>query len=977
MSHLKINLLGYPQITLSKTKIEDLPAKAQALLFYLVVSRQQFSREHLAEMLWSDEDMPLDKKLNNLRGAGALLALNKILGNFLVIHRHSLAFRAESDFALDVATFEAALREPSPTEAQLQTAVDLYRGDFLAGLNCRNAVGFEEWSQRLRERLRRLAMNALYLQSVHHKQQHHYTAAIDCITRLLTLEPYFEEAHRELMILLALTGQVSEGCAHYERYWDSLAEEGLEPESETAVVYQQLLNGDILPEAEAPAIITTEPLKTWIPPFQAPAGVPHFVGRKTISRAILSAFQAENASAIQAIVGMGGVGKSSLAIEIAQTAQPDFPDGVLWASAATSEPTAVLESWAAAYGYDFSRIGDLESMANAFRGALADKKVLLVLDDVSSAARIKPLLPNGEAVRVLITTRDQDLAYAVDAGVWLLAELSAANGRTLLSNILGPKRVQAEAEAAADICNLLQNLPLALEIIGQRLKSRPRRKLADVAQRLHDEKQRLSELQISDREVRASFALSYATLGTNLKEMFALMGVFNGRSFSAETLAAIAQQNRYQTEDRIFALVALSLAQEEGDIRYTQHPLLADFAREQLAQRADEGEVYGRFAHTYLQFAQQNQHDYAALRPEWDNLMVAMQTAQDYEHWQAVIDFADALNDAWFTRGRYTQARRGFKWVDAATIKLNDVNKRGKNLIQWAQACIEQSDFSNAKLKLQETTAIFNKNQHLSHLADALYSLARIAIDQSEFAQATNLIDEVFTIHKQSHNQVGIADAIKAKARIAYGQGNYKLAQKLWQDALNIYILEKHQLRELQTIHLLVNSTLELSRLGASNLKEARKYSNRALKLADALHDEGEMAVSYYGSSRVYRDSGNLEEAEKQANLGLEIVKHIGDRRTEAILILQLCEIRFFQEDYETALAYGNQCLSLFIELKSRIQVAISWSNIGHCYQKLGKDDQAYQAWSNSLEIAKDLEHSVLVTRLLKLLGTDDLNGDS
>lgn len=956
MSQLKINLLGYPQITLGQTSLQELPAKAQALLYYLAVTKQQFSREHLAELLWSNEKMPLDKKLNNLRGAGALLALNKSLADFLVVHRHSLAFRAESDFQLDVDIFESALREPNPTAGQLQTAVNLYRDDFLAGLNVRQAFGFDDWVQRQRERLRRLAMNALYLQAVHYKQQRQYHAGIDCITRLLTLEPYFEEAHRELMLLLALTGQVSEGCAHYERYWDTLAEEGLEPEPETAAVYRQLLAGDIPADVEPQPVIAGEPRLTWTPPFQPPPSVPHFVGRSVIQQDIHSALHAAGRPPIQAIVGMGGVGKSSLAIEIAQAAQPDFPDGILWASVATSEPTAVIESWAAAYGYDFSRIGDLESMANAFRGVLADKQVLIVLDDVSSVARIRPLLPNGPAVRVLITTRDHDLAYAVDGEVWLLEELSPANGRALLANILGAERVTAEAEAAAAICELLQNLPLALEIIGQRLKSRPRRRLADVVQRLRDEKKRLSVLQISDREVRASFALSYATLDGSLQEMFALMGLFHGRSFTAETLAAIAEQDRYEAEDRIFALVALSLAQEEGDVRYIQHPLLSDFARERLVEEEDVGGVYGRFAHTYRHFAQQHQHNYDALRPEWDNLMAAMQAAHEQQLWPTVIDFADALHDAWFARGRYTQARQGYQWALEAAKHEKQEHMMANYLRQWGLACLEQRNVQEAQEHLNESNKFFSKLQDQGGIAQNECDLAGIAIEMSNYDLAKKRLSTSRSLRKNLNDMPGIAEAYHVEARMNYFQGNHDETIRLGNEALEI--LENAGLEE-KTIRTL--SLLASAFIMQDDYESGEIYAQKALGLAHKFQAKGDIGVILNVLSYNAFMQRNLDKAQKYGEQGLELLQTVGDLGSQAMILYHLGLINREKKQHDLALQYGLKSLALCQQSQFNLQTGWTLTLIAKSYESLADPAKADKSWKEAQALAQSIQHPGLL----------------
>ncbi len=967
MARLEISLLGSPKIKLNGQLLTGLPAKAQALLFFLVVTRQQQTRERLGEMLFSEETMSPEKKLANLRGPGALLALNRELSDFVESPKFSIAFKTESDYWLDVDEFQDCLRSSEPTPAQLQRAVNLYQGQFLTGLRLKEAEGFEEWAEQKRRALETQMTTALYLLTVHYKTQGQYIPAIAAITRLLDLNPYFEEANRELMLLLALTRQVNEACSHYERYEGLLAADGLEPEPDTTALYQKIWRGEIT--AVEAAILPTAPPQTWSPPFQAPPLLPHFVGRETLHEQIVAALQAEGSAHMQALVGMGGVGKSSLAGEIAHALQEYFVDGVLWATAAVSEPTAVLESWAQAYGYDFSRLTDLESRANAFRGVLADKRVLLVLDDVVSVSRIRPLLPNGPLCRVLITTRDQDLAHGLDAQVWRLAELSAVDGRRLLTFILGEERVNAEPAAATQICDLLQNLPLAVEIIGQRLRSRPRRQLADIVPRLRDEKQRLSELKISDRAVRASFAISHDTLDAQERQMFALMGLFHGRSFAADLMAGIAGHDRYETEDRIFALVALSLAQEDGTTRYRQHPLLADFAREKLGESGEEGVWYGRVADTYLTFAQQHQHDYDTLRPEWENLMAAMQAAYDYEQWQTVIDFADTLYGAWFARGRYTQAREGYQNACIAAHQLGKQDRWATLKLAWGRACIEQSDFDQAASHLADTLAFFRATNDEEGIANVYADLARIAMDRGQLQEAENLLQSCLEIRKKSGDSLGIATITESRARIAYRQNNYVQASVMAQEALALYERLDFRLGQLRTLGVVVNCLVEMRQDVPAELAAAEEYGLQAIALAEELQDTGEKAVAMYGLSRVQLKLGHTSFAREQAQQSLQLLERMGDRRTQASVLMHLSEIYFHEQDYATALQTAYAVSPMLQELATKTMEAINWWNIGHFHRLLNKVDQAKMAWSTSYQIAQEIEHTVLMDRLRPLLG--------
>ena len=957
MKKLELTFLGQPDFKLGGKSINNLVLqKGLALVAYLAVTKQAHSRESLAGLLWGE--MTEENARRNLRVA--LAKLRKHFDDYLIIQRRSVAFNVDSDYWLDAEVFEGHLTKPNPTAAEMQTAVDLYHGPFLADLPLRDAPLFDDWVRPYQERLRQMAMDTLYRLAVINTEERQYMQGIDNLGKLLILEPWMEEAHRQLMLLYALSGQRTSALSQFELCQNVLEDElGVEPSDTTIELYEKILNEDI--EVNDTQIIPAVQAPSHLIPFQAPAEKKNFINREELLADLGGILVAPEQPMVHAVVGMGGVGKSALITQIAHLLRHHFNDGLLWANAAMSEPMSILEGWSQLYGYDFSRITDLESMAAAYRGVLADKQVLIVLDDVTSLSRIKPLLPTGSYCRVLITTRDHDLARGLDAQVWLMNELSLKNGRLLLTSILGEKRVQDEPNAALEICALLENLPLAIEIIAQRLKSRPRRRLADVALRLQDEKQRLSELQISDRAVRASFAISYQSLDAQLQRMFALMGLFNGRSFTADALAYIAKLDRYDAEDRIFALTALSLAQEERLNRYKQHALLADFALEKLGDAS--GEEYGRFAQYYLQFAQQNQHDYDALRPEWDNMMVAMEAAYNHQLWQTVIDYADALNNAWFTRGRYTQARLGYQWVDEATMKLANENKRGENLLRWGQACVEQSDFSEAVVLLNKCLVIFQERNDLALIAQTQSLLARIAMDQSDYVEAARLTEAALIIRDQLNDPVGKAELIGFNARILYRQQIYHESYTLAQTALELYEKDDEQIGILQTLGLLINIHIEL-RAQETNLESALQHGQRALDLANLLQDTGEKAIALFSLSRVHLFLDEMMLAQEEAKQSLHLLRQIGDRRSEAITVIHLSEIYFYQEDYEKALEVAYAIVPLLQALGIKDREAVNWWNIGHFHRLQEQLDQAKIAWSNCYQIAQKIQNAALMQKL-------------
>ncbi|HMN30083.1 MAG TPA: BTAD domain-containing putative transcriptional regulator, partial [Caldilineaceae bacterium] len=424
---LEITVLGRPQLKLDGRPAAEINAnKALALLYYLAATGHPHSRQALAGLLWTD--LPEEAARRNLRVE--LNRLTNFFDAYLARSRDALGFNRELPYRLDLEIFETVLKQPDPTAEQLRTAIELYQGDFLADFHVRDAALFEEWQNSERERLRqscqRLTLRLIKL----YTQAKEYDAAIAYTRQMLAREPWHEEGHQQLMLLYARTGQRTAVLAQYDLCAQALEDEfGVPPADETNALYDRILAGEIGLDAEPSATppASLAPPRPTTPPFQAPSQLLHFVGREDelerLHDAIIQAGQAR----LCALVGMGGVGKSTVATHLAHALRAEFPDGVLWAHVAASDPLDVLSSWARALGYDFSALADVESRAAALRGVLAEKRILLVLDDVRSVARTRPLLVSGSQGATLLTTRDLDVATALNAQPYRLDELTPSS----------------------------------------------------------------------------------------------------------------------------------------------------------------------------------------------------------------------------------------------------------------------------------------------------------------------------------------------------------------------------------------------------------------------------------------------------------------------------------------------------------------------------------------------------------------------
>lgn len=960
MAELSLTLLGRPQIALAGQSVELTSQKAQALLFYLAMTGHTHSRQVLAGLLWSD--MPESAARRNLRVE--LLKLRSHFADYLDVARDTIGLVKDGDYTLDVTRFERYLRGQEPTFTQLQEAVTLYRGEFLADFHIRDASLFEEWVTNERERLWQMARQAMLRLVNHYIQQQSYDQGIDIVNTLLKVEPWLEEAHQQLMRLLALSGQRSAALAHYETASAILYDEfGVPPADETNELYDQIERGEL--ETGASLLLSRAVATPSAPPFQAPTAPLHFVGRSAELAQLQQQLATLAGQGIVALIGMAGVGKTTLAAHLAHTLHNDFPDGVLWAYIAGSDPLDILGSWAQALGYDFSSLSDVENRAAALRGVLADKQILIVLDDVRSAARVRSLLVGGGKSATLLTTRDLDVAAALNATPYTLAEMSLADGEQLLMRVLGEERVHAELTAARELCILLQNLPLAVEIAAQRLRSRPRRRIVDMAARLRNMQDRL-DLAISDRAVRTSFMVSWESLDLEQQRIFALLGVFGGRSFGVPAVAAIADLERYPAEDLLFALTALSLLseeeQEDGEVRYRQHPLLADFAREQLGITH---EYYQRMSRYYLTFAQTYQTNYSALQPEWGNLMAGLHQAHTLSEWRLVLDYAAALTPPWFTRARYTEAREAYALAREAAEMLADQETLATCLLQWGRACIEQNDYAEAEDILDSARQIYHSVSDEVGIADVEFELARIALEISDFERAQNFLTTSNETYRMAADEQRIAATTYQLAFLRYRQGDLATTAQLCEQVLATQEQIGDQIGMLPTLRLMADTALE-----QDNFEIAEQYCLRALTLADQLQNRGALGPMYYMMTVVARCLGKLELAQSHAQQALELCLLTMDRALHALVLYELCRIHTLRGSFAEALKVGTESMALLRKLHDSFNLVYVLRQLGDLHQSNDDPAKARARWKEALALALTTQHP-LKEQLQQRLASD------
>ncbi|MEV7010110.1 BTAD domain-containing putative transcriptional regulator [Streptosporangium sp. NPDC051022] len=538
-----------------------------------------------------------------------------------------------NDAALDLTLFERGVQEAEAARRagdrhgaaeSLRASLALCTGEPLAG-----AVG--PYAEHQRGRLVERRMSVLETLMDLDLELGRHTDAVSELIALTADHPLRERLRAQLMLAYYRCGRQADALAVFAETRAALIDElGIEPGPGLTALHQRILTGDPSltgapdPVRQAPAepreqAAEPEAAESEAPelprPAQLPAAVNDFTGRRQIVarlRTLLSARAGADGVPVAAISGIGGVGKTALAVHLAHTMQDLFPDGQLYAdlrgySEEPAAPESVLAAFLRGLGLPADVIPDgLAERAALYRSLLADRRMLVLLDSARDAAQVAHLLPGSTGCAAIVTSRHK-LADLASARLVDLDVMEPDEALTLFGTVAGADRVAAERAAAMDVVAACGFLPLAVRIVAARLAARPSWTVASLVPRLADERRRLDEMRVGNLAVEATFALGYGQLSPPQARAFRLLSLPDGPDISIGAAAAVLALNPLDTEDILESLVDASLLEAPAPGRYRFHDLLRLFAR-RTAERGpdpDEGaSALRRLLDFYLACAQ-------------------------------------------------------------------------------------------------------------------------------------------------------------------------------------------------------------------------------------------------------------------------------------------------------------------------------------------------------------------------------------
>ncbi|MCC6606545.1 MAG: tetratricopeptide repeat protein [Anaerolineae bacterium] len=915
---LEIRLFGGMAIRRGDAPISGfVSSKAPALLAYLAVTARTHQREALAALLWG-EMTDADAK-NNLRQT--LSNLRKLVDPHLIITRETVGWNTAVPHTLDVAQFENQLHTARGADllirtAALQQATALYQGDFLAGFYVRDAPEFEEWMLAQRARYRELMLHTLHTLAEHHLSRGEYGQAIDSATRLLTLEPWREEAHRQLMLAQLRSGQRSAALAQYKLCRQLLSDElGVAPSPETSALFERIRDAR--------------------PRIHLPTSTTPFVGRHN-ELAYLLRLLADPTCHLVTISGTGGSGKTRLALETAVRAADLFLHGVVFVPlAAVNSLETIPNTVAEILGAALSGTADPSDQLLTY---LHDKELLLVLDNLEHLsgmdAWVSRLIQACPEVRLLVTSRERlnlrgerllELAGLavpptpdVITGNYSATQLFLNRAQMILPDFV----INAGNQTAVTrICQLVDGLPLAIELAAAWVRQLTCAEIADeIAYNVSFLATTQKDVPTRHRSLQAAFEHSWALLADDERDTFARISVFQG-GCTREMATAVTQSPL----SVLSALCEKSLLRRDENGRYTMHELLRHFAANQLkAAPSHFAEIQRRHCQTTINFlakqedalngAQQNRAR-QEIAAEMDNIRAAWEWAVATRQPDLLAPALESLRVFLEYVGWYTEAVQLFgSAADAAQAATSDKSPLfGRLLVRQAWFYHRLDRFALARTLIAQCSAIFHEAQpplpaeealcfqclgnmaraegdfdqsilhytkslaqhrlvgNSHHIASAMNGLATAYAERGEFDQAHQLHEESLALRRALGDQKGIATVLVNLGFIALGQARYAAVKPLEQEALDIF----------REIGYPMGAAVALNNLGVAcymlaEYDESRLFLEECLAICRELGHRHIAAHALGSLGGVFGAVGDYPTAWQHTQAGLQMAQEIG-----------------------------------------------------------------------------------------------------
>lgn len=971
---LRIHLLGDFRLTYGDAPITTInTARLQALLAYLVLHRDaQQLRQHLAFLFWPDS--PEDQARTNLRKLYYLLR-NALpaADRFLSADAKSLGWRADAPFTLDAADFENAAAQAESADA-LQAALEHYQGDLLS--SC-----YDDWIVPVRGRLRQTCIAALERLTQLLERRRDCRTAIRCAQLLLQHDPLNEATYRCLIRLHVMNGDRAEAMRVYRTCVEVLRRElNAEPSPATREVYERALHTSTF-DARLPAQSTP------------------FIGRER-ELAEIARRLTDPACRLLTLVGLGGIGKSRLALQAALEHADTFADGVYFVPLAPISSANLIVP-AIAEALRFSFFGQTEPRLQLLN-YLREKQALLVIDNfehvIDGAGLLSEILSNAPRIKIMLTSRER-----LNVRKEQLLEVSGLDypraPGALARQVEGFSAVQLfeqtahrvnwafaltpdQEPAVARVCQLVEGMPLAVELAAAWTRVLTCAEIAHEIERgLDILATALRGLPDRHRSLRVLFDYSWQLLTAEERRVFSDLAVFRG-GFER----AAGEQVAGTSFRTLAALVDASCLRRTPAGRYEIHELLRQYGEEKLSAAAAIS-IGDRHCAYYADFVQQCETQLKGsdqrraldeIAAEIDNVRAGWRWAVQHDRAAEIDRFMPGLTMFYEIRSFFQEGVQVFEQAVQASASVNDTapsvsRKRiGQLRARQAKFLALLGEFKSARQLLELSTTALRDYGTPRDLAFALRELAEAMYRLGEYDRAMQLAQESLSLQPSdaADERYDIALALNLLGSVERDTGNYVQARQ----HLELSCALREAIGDRQGLAKALNNLGILCTI-QGDYAEAKRLLEESLTIRRELGDD-------YGAALALNNLGNIAtaledfvEARRLYQESLAIRRAIGDRFAIALVINNLGNIAHLQGDYAEAQQLCRESLATRRAIGDRRGVAGSLNSLGGIASAQGDYQAAREYFREALQIALEINArqrlSEILTEVAELLANE------
>lgn len=966
---LTISLFGSPSVAIDEEPVKGfISNKAVALVYYLAATGRVHGRDVLAALLWGE--FPEAKAKKNLRDV--LSNLRQVMDEYVRITRQTVELNRDMPIVIDVETFLAGVGMGGGRDGQLadtavsllRSAVDVYEGPFLDGFYPAQAEEYEVWLQGERERLAQMAAQMLHHLVIHFGQKGEYAIAIEYAGRLLALEPWREETHRQMMRLLVWSGQRTAALNQYETCYRILERElGIEPEAETTALYEQIIAGEIAPQ-----------IAPMLPPGVGEAVVLHnlpshltsFVGREMELAELLQALQRPSVRLIT-LSGPGGVGKTRLALQAAQHLLPQVETGELFAdgiyfipmtAVETADLQGTLNPLVTAIGdaLQLSFVGSADLVVQ-LQNYLREKTMLLVVDNfehlLAAATFLTDLLQVVPGLKLLVTSRGRlnlrgewvqslsglafPLMATADLHVW--QSYSAVQLFRQTAQTVEPDfELRGEDETAViRICHLVEGLPLGVELAATWVRFLGINEIADeIEQNISFLASPMRDVPERHRSLRAVFDYSWNLLPEGEQQVLRQLSVFRG-PFERKAAAAVAGASLPLLVSLVDSSLVRRIVPEQGQVRYELLEVVRQYAMEKLALAAvAEHEVRERHCGFYLSLL-------AGFRSD-------LQGAQQREALQAIAEEIENMRAAW----RWAILQKNLPIIDRAMTSLfHFYDMRG--------GFAEGEDVFRRTVEMgRKVVAVQSSAEHKLVWGKLLARQGWFAFYLGRQREAGQLLLESLQVLRPLAEPSALPFTLNYLGAVEYYLGHYESAQQLCQESLALTQALGDRYGEAIANNISGQLAYRLKQFEA-----ARQFSQSSLAIEQEIGNRWSMGFSLANLGNVAYVLGDYAEADVLFRQGLAIAEEMGDPRGIARCLNRLAKTAVSLDRDADAQDLYERSFNLYRDIGEQFGMTTSLSGLGQVARRQHYWAQAKDYFDEALRRAWDIH---AVPRVLDVL---------